>query len=154
MSLLVKSGRILRLNNREKVMSKPIEQRIGNIALVVENYDDAIAFYTKKLQFELVEDTDLGGGKRWVQISPPNSTGTNLLLAQASNDEQLKSVGNQAGGRVFLFLQTNDFWRDYEFMKAQGVKFTEDPRSEEYGTVVVFKDLYGTKWDLLQLNRK
>jgi lactoylglutathione lyase len=154
MSLLVKSGRILRLNNREKVMSKPIEQRIGNIALVVENYDDAIAFYTKKLQFELVEDTDLGGGKRWVQISPPNSTGTNLLLAQASNDEQLKSVGNQAGGRVFLFLQTNDFWRDYEFMKAQGVEFTEDPRSEEYGTVVVFKDLYGTKWDLLQLNRK
>ncbi|PSU27180.1 glyoxalase [Photobacterium phosphoreum] len=135
-------------------MSKPIEQRIGNIALVVENYDDAIAFYTKKLQFELVEDTDLGGGKRWVQISPPNSTGANLLLAQASNDEQLKSVGNQAGGRVFLFLQTNDFWRDYEFMKAQGVEFTEDPRSEEYGTVVVFKDLYGTKWDLLQLNRK
>ena len=154
MSLLVKSGRILRLNNREKVMSKPIEQRIGNIALVVENYDDAIAFYTKKLQFELVEDTDLGGGKRWVQISPPNSTGTNLLVAQASNDEQLKSVGNQAGVRVFLFLQTNDFWRDYEFMKAQGVEFTEDPRSEEYGTVVVFKDLYGTKWDLLQLNRK
>ena len=135
-------------------MNKPIEQRIGNIALVVENYDDAIAFYTKKLQFELVEDTDLGGGKRWVQISPPNSTGTNLLLAQANNDEQLKSVGNQAGGRVFLFLQTNDFWRDYEFMKAQGVEFTEDPRSEEYGTVVVFKDLYGTKWDLLQLNRK
>ncbi len=154
MSLLVKSGRILRLNRRKISMSKPIEQRIGNIALVVENYDDAIEFYTKKLQFELIEDTDLGGGKRWVQISPPNSSGTNLLLAQASNDEQLKSVGNQAGGRVFLFLQTNDFWRDYEFMKAQGVEFTEDPRSEEYGTVVVFKDLYGTKWDLLQLNRK
>ena len=134
-------------------MNKPIEQRIGNIALVVENYDDAIKFYTKKLQFELVEDTDLGGGKRWVQISPPNSTGTNLLLAQASNDDQLKSVGNQAGGRVFLFLQTNDFWRDYEFMKAQGVEFIEEPRIEEYGTVVVFKDLYGTKWDLLQLNQ-
>ncbi len=110
-------------------------------------------FIPKKLQFELVEDTDLGGGKRWVQISPPNSTGTNLLLAQASNDDQLKSVGNQAGGRVFLFLQTNDFWRDYEFMKAQGVEFTEEPRVEEYGTVVVFKDLYGTKWDLLQLNQ-
>ncbi|MUL04323.1 VOC family protein [Aliivibrio fischeri] len=134
-------------------MNKPIEQRIGNIALVVENYDDAIEFYTKKLQFELIEDTDLGGGKRWVQISPPNSTGTNLLLAQASNDDQLKSVGNQAGGRVFLFLQTNDFWRDYELMKAQGVEFTEDPRVEEYGTVVVFKDLYGAKWDLLQLNQ-
>ncbi|MGN2695071.1 VOC family protein [Aliivibrio fischeri] len=133
--------------------NKPIEQRIGNIALVVENYDDAIEFYTKKLQFELIEDTDLGGGKRWVQISPPNSKGTNLLLAQASNEEQLKSVGNQAGGRVFLFLQTNDFWRDYELMKAQGVEFTEEPRIEEYGTVVVFKDLYGTKWDLLQLNQ-
>ncbi len=134
-------------------MSKAIEQRIGNIALVVENYDDAIEFYTKKLQFELIEDTDLGDGKRWVQISPPNTTGTNLLLAQASNDEQLKSVGNQAGGRVFLFLQTNDFWRDYEFMKAQGVEFMEEPRVEVYGTVVVFKDLYGTKWDLLQLNQ-
>lgn len=134
-------------------MSKPIEQRIGNIALVVENYDDAIEFYTRKLRFVLIEDTDLGGGKRWVQLSPPNSTGTNLLLAQASNDEQKKSVGNQAGGRVFLFLQTNDFWRDYEFMKEQGVEFTETPRIEEYGIVVVFKDLYGTKWDLLQLTK-
>jgi lactoylglutathione lyase len=133
-------------------MNKPVEQRIGNIALVVENYDDAIEFYTKKLQFELTEDTDLGGGKRWVQLSPPNSTGTNLLLAKASNEEQLKSVGNQAGGRVFLFLQTNDFWRDYEAMKNKGVQFTEEPRVEKYGTVVVFKDLYGTKWDLLQLN--
>ncbi len=134
-------------------MSKVIEQRIGNVALVVENYDDAIEFYTKKLQFELVEDTDLGGGKRWVQICPPNSTGTNLLLAQASNEEQQQSVGNQTGGRVFLFLQTNNFWRDYEFMKNQGVEFTEEPRTEEYGTVVVFKDLYGTKWDLLQLTK-
>lgn len=134
-------------------MSKPIEQRIGNIALVVENYDDAIEFYTRKLRFVLIEDTDLGGGKRWVQLSPPSSTGTNLLLAQASNDEQKKSVGNQAGGRVFLFLQTNDFWRDYEFMKEQGVEFTETPRIEEYGIVVVFKDLYGTKWDLLQLTK-
>ncbi|EDM66222.1 lactoylglutathione lyase [Moritella sp. PE36] len=134
-------------------MSKVIEQRIGNVALVVENYDDAIEFYTKKLQFELVEDTDLGGGKRWVQICPPNSTGTNLLLAQASNEEQQQSVGNQTGGRVFLFLQTNDFRRDYEFMKNQGVEFTEEPRSEAYGTVVVFKDLYGTKWDLLQLTK-
>ncbi|SGY89347.1 Lactoylglutathione lyase [Moritella viscosa] len=134
-------------------MSKVIEQRIGNVALVVENYDDAIEFYTKKLQFELVEDTDLGGGKRWVQICPPNSTGTNLLLAQASNEDQQQSVGNQTGGRVFLFLQTNDFWRDYEFMKNQGVEFTEEPRTEKYGTVVVFKDLYGTKWDLLQLTK-
>ena len=134
-------------------MNESIEQRIGNVALVVENYDDAIEFYINKLQFELIEDTDLGGGKRWVQVSPPNSTGTNLLLAQASNEDQKKSIGNQAGGRVFLFLQTNDFWRDYEYMKGQGVEFTEEPRVEEYGTVVVFKDLYGTKWDLLQLNQ-
>ena len=134
-------------------MSELIQQQIGNIALVVENYDDAIEFYTKKLQFTLVEDTDLGGGKRWVQVSPPNSNGTNLLLAQASNEEQEKAIGNQTGGRVFLFLQTNDFWRDYELMKAKGVVFNEEPREEAYGTVVVFQDLYGTKWDLLQLNR-
>lgn len=134
-------------------MFEPIQQQIGNIALVVENYDDAIEFYTKKLQFTLIEDTNLGGGKRWVQISPPNSNGTNLLLAQASNEEQKLSIGNQTGGRVFLFLQTNDFWRDYELMKANGVVFNEEPRVEEYGTVVVFQDLYGNKWDLLQLNR-
>ncbi|ERM60928.1 MULTISPECIES: VOC family protein [Vibrio] len=134
-------------------MSELIQQQIGNIALVVENYDDAIEFYTKKLQFTLVEDTDLGGGKRWVQVSPPNSNGTNLLIAQASNEEQKKAIGNQTGGRVFLFLQTNDFWRDYELMKAKGVVFNEEPREEAYGTVVVFQDLYGTKWDLLQLNR-
>ena len=133
-------------------MTKTIKQRIVNIALVVENYDDAIEFYTKKLNFELIEDTDLGNGKRWVQVSPPNAEGTNILLAKASNEQQHQSIGNQAGGRVFLFLQTNDFWRDYEHMKSQGVEFTEQPRVEDYGTVVVFKDLYGTKWDLLQLN--
>ncbi|GEK07939.1 hypothetical protein PPE03_01880 [Pseudoalteromonas peptidolytica] len=135
----------------EKIMSNTVQQQIGNIALVVENYDDAIEFYTQKLQFTLVEDSDLGGGKRWVQVSPPNSNGTNLLLAQASTPEQMQAVGNQTGGRVFLFLQTNDFWRDYESMKAQGVIFNEEPRIEEYGTVVVFQDLYGNKWDLLQL---
>ncbi|EGR2041073.1 VOC family protein [Vibrio cholerae] len=134
-------------------MSKVVQQQIGNIALVVENYDDAIEFYTKKLQFSLVEDTDLGGGKRWVQVSPPNSNGTNLLLAQASTEEQAQFVGNQTGGRVFLFLQTNDFWRDYELMKATGVVFNEEPRVEEYGTVVVFQDLYANKWNLLQLNK-
>ncbi|ELT7571607.1 VOC family protein [Vibrio cholerae] len=134
-------------------MPKVVQQQIGNIALVVENYDDAIEFYTKKLQFSLVEDTDLGGGKRWVQVSPPNSNGTNLLLAQASTEEQAQFVGNQTGGRVFLFLQTNDFWRDYELMKANGVVFNEEPRVEEYGTVVVFQDLYGNKWDLLELNK-
>lgn len=135
-------------------MSNTVQQQIGNIALVVDNYDDAIEFYTKKLQFTLVEDTDLGGGKRWVQVSPPHSNGTNLLLAQASNDEQKRAVGNQTGGRVFLFLQTNDFWRDYELMKDNGVVFNEEPRVEEYGTVAVFQDLYGNKWDLLQLNKR
>ena len=134
-------------------MTKPVQQQIGNIAIVVENYDDAIEFYTQKLQFTLVEDTDLGGGKRWVQVAPPNSNGTNLLLAQASTESQTQAIGNQTGGRVFLFLQTNDFWRDYESMKAKGVRFNEEPRVEEYGTVVVFQDLYGNKWDLLQLNR-
>ncbi|MGS0673644.1 VOC family protein [Shewanella sp. 0m-4] len=133
-------------------MKEQIKQKIGAIALVVEDYDEAIAFYTQKLRFDLVEDTYLGGGKRWVLVTPPNSNGTNLLLAQASTEEQKFSVGNQTGGRVFMFLHTNDFWRDYEFMQSQGVIFKEEPRVEEYGTVVVFEDLYGTKWDLLQLN--
>lgn len=128
-----------------------IQQKIGNIALVVDDYDEAIEFYTKTLQFTLIEDTDLGGGKRWVQVTPPNSNGTNLLLAKADNDEQKASVGNQSGGRVFLFLQTNDFWRDYNLMKENGVTFNEEPREEEYATVVVFQDLYGNKWDLLEL---
>ena len=133
-------------------MNKPIQQKIGNVALVVENYNDAIDFYTQKLNFELIQDTDLGGGKRWVQISPRNSNGTNLLLALADSEDQSSAVGNQTGGRVFLFLQTNDFWRDYESMKAKGVIFNEEPRVEQYGTVVVFQDLYGNKWDLLQSN--
>ena len=132
-------------------MSKPIQQSIGNIAIVVDDYDEAIEFYTKKLRFQLVEDTKLSEGKRWVQISPQNSNGTNLLLAKASSKEQTLAVGNQAGGRVFLFLQTNDFWRDYNYMKTQGVEFLEEPRTEEYATVVVFIDLYGNKWDLLEL---
>lgn len=134
-------------------MSELVQQKIGNIALVVEDYDDAIDFYTQKLQFTLVEDTNLGGGKRWVRVSPPNSNGTDLLLAQASTEEQHQVIGNQTGGRVFLFLQTNNFWRDYELMKTNGVVFSEEPREEEYATVVVFQDLYGNKWDLLQLNK-
>lgn len=132
-------------------MHKMIQQQISNIALVVEDYDAAIEFYTQKLQFTLIEDTDLGEGKRWVQISPPNSNGTNLLLAQASNDKQTACIGNQTGGRVFLFLQTNNFWRDYNLMKQNGVTFDEEPREEEYATVVVFQDLYGNKWDLIEL---
>lgn len=133
-------------------MTDITQQQIGNIALPVKDYDEAIEFYTQKLQFTLVENTDLGNGKRWVQVSPPNSNGANLLLARASNDKQTQAVGNQTGGRVFLFLQTNDFWRDYELMQKNGVLFNETPRVEEYGTVVVFEDLYGNKWDLLQLN--
>ncbi|CCQ12272.1 Glyoxalase family protein [Pseudoalteromonas luteoviolacea B = ATCC 29581] len=133
-------------------MSKRIKQQISNIALVVENYDDAIEFYTNKLQFDLIEDTDLGNGKRWVLVSPPNSNGTNLLLAQAANQQQRAAIGDQSGGRVFLFLTTDDFWRDYAEMKAKGVVFKELPRNEPYGTVVVFEDLYGNKWDLLQMN--
>ncbi|KPH65237.1 glyoxalase [Pseudoalteromonas porphyrae] len=130
-----------------------IKQHIGSMALVVKNYDDAIAFYTQKLSFYLVEDTDLGNGKRWVLVSPPNSNGTNLLLAKASTPEQLEAIGNQTGGRVFLFLHTNDFWRDYKTMQKNGIRFNEQPREEAYGTVVVFEDLYGNKWDLLQLNK-
>jgi catechol 2,3-dioxygenase-like lactoylglutathione lyase family enzyme len=125
-------------------------QTILNVALVVDNYDDAIDFYVRKLSFELVEDTDLGDGKRWVQVSPPNSNGTSLLLAQASSAQQSISVGNQTGGRVFLILQTDDFWRDYHDMISKGVSFSESPRVETYGTVAVFEDLYGNKWDLLQ----
>lgn len=135
-----------------KTMTKSVKQRIGSIALVVENYDDAIEFYTQKLQFAVVEDTDLGGGKRWVLISPPNSNGTNLLLAKATTSEQKATIGYQTGGRVFLFLHTNDFWRDYESMRNNGVTFHETPRVEPYGTVAVFQDLYGSKWDLLQLD--
>ena len=129
-----------------------VQQHIGSIALVVKDYDEAIEFYTQKLNFELVEDTHLGEGKRWVLISPPNSSRTSLLLAKATTPEQISAIGNQTGGRVFLFLHTNDFWRDYNLMLSKGVTFTEEPRVEPYGTVVVFEDLYGTKWDLLQLN--
>ncbi|KAA1150113.1 VOC family protein [Pseudoalteromonas fuliginea] len=146
-----------------------VQQHIGSIALVVKDYDEAIEFYTQKLNFELVEDTDLGDGKRWVLISPQNSNGassngtssnganssrTNLLLAKATTPEQMSAIGNQTGGRVFLFLHTNDFWRDYNLMLSKGVTFNEEPRVELYGTVVVFEDLYGTKWDLLQLNNQ
>lgn len=125
---------------------------IANIALLVRDYDEAINFYCEKLGFELLEDTDMGAGKRWVQVAPKQHNGTTLLLAKASNDEQQQVIGNQAGGRVWLFLQTDDFWRDYHAMRDAGVEFTEQPREESYATVVVFVDLYGNKWDLLQRN--
>jgi catechol 2,3-dioxygenase-like lactoylglutathione lyase family enzyme len=126
-------------------------QKLGYIALVVRDYDEAIAFYTIKLGFHLIEDTDLGNGERWVLVRPPGSTGTDLLLARAVNPEQASRVGNQTGGRVFLFLHTDDFWRDYEGMTSRGVNFCRPPSEESYGTVAVFEDLYGNKWDLLQL---
>ncbi len=123
---------------------------IHSVALLVRDYDEAIAFFTGRLGFALVEDTALGGGKRWVRVAPPGGGGTALLLARAATAEQERRVGDQAGGRVFLFLHTDDFWRDYRAMTARGVRFTEEPRREAYGTVAVFLDLYGNRWDLVQ----
>jgi lactoylglutathione lyase len=124
--------------------------RIASLALVVRDYDEAIAFFTQALRFELLEDTPLGDGKRWVRVAPASPTGAALLLAKAANAEQMSRVGDQTGGRVFLFLETADFWDDYNHMQAHGVRFTEPPRQESYGLVVVFLDLYGNKWDLVQ----
>ncbi|MGH9496531.1 MAG: VOC family protein [Candidatus Sulfotelmatobacter sp.] len=129
-------------------------QTIGHIALVVRDYDEAIAFFTGKLGFQLIEDspsTDrTGHDKRWVLVSPPGSPGTSVLLATASSPEEESRIGNQTGGRVFLFLHTDDFWRDYRAMLSRGVKFVREPKEEPYGTVAVFEDLYGNRWDLLQ----
>ncbi len=127
-----------------------MSQKIGYIALVVRDYDEAIAYYTGTLGFELIEDTDLGGGKRWVLVAPKGSNGTALLLARAATPHQATRVGDQTGGRVFLFLHTDDFWRDYQDMKSRDVKFTEEPRQESYGVVIIFEDLYGNRWDLIQ----
>jgi catechol 2,3-dioxygenase-like lactoylglutathione lyase family enzyme len=132
-------------------------QNLGYVTLVVRDYDEATLFFTKSLGFDLIEDTPSidrqGRDKRWVLIAPPGSTGTRILLAKASNGEEASRIGNQTGGRVFLFLHTDDFWRDYRAMTAKGVKFVREPKEEEYGTVAVFEDLYGNKWDLLQLKR-
>jgi catechol 2,3-dioxygenase-like lactoylglutathione lyase family enzyme len=126
-----------------------MKQQIAHIALVVDDYDDAIRFYTEKLNFTLIEDTSLSETKRWVIVSPSNSNGCNLLLAKAANEEQRSRVGNQTGGRVFLFLYTDDFWRDYKNMIEKGISFVREPVKESYGTVAVFKDLYGNLWDLI-----
>src|SRR5216684_5469496 len=125
-----------------------MKQTLGHIALVVRDYDEALEFFTNTLNFKLIEDTRLSETKRWVLVAPPGSGGTNLLLAQAATPEQASRIGNQTGGRVFLFLHTDDFSRDYRGMKERGVKFREAPREEDYGTVAVFEDLYGNKWDL------
>ena len=127
-----------------------MKQFIIHIALVVRDYDEAIEFYTKKLHFTLVEDTyQPEQNKRWVVVAPPGSTGATLLLARASTPAQAEFIGNQTGGRVFLFLDADDFWRDYNEMKSLGIKFVREPKEEAYGTVAVFEDLYGNLWDLL-----
>lgn len=130
-----------------------MKQSIVHIALVVRDYDEALDFYLNKLNFVLIEDTyQPEQDKRWVVVSPPGSSGTTLLLARASKPEQAPFIGNQAGGRVFLFLNTDDFWRDYNNMLAKGIKFVREPKQADYGMVAVFADLYGNLWDLLQLN--
>lgn len=127
-----------------------MKQEIFQIALVVKDYDEAIAFYTQKLNFDLIEDTKLSETKRWVVVAPKNSSGCKLLLAQASSEEQLTSVGNQSGGRVFLFMHTEDIKRDYERMKQNDVTIVREPVEEKWGTVLVFADLYGNLWDLIE----
>jgi catechol 2,3-dioxygenase-like lactoylglutathione lyase family enzyme len=128
-------------------------QSIVHVALIVRDYDEAIEFYTTKLNFTLVEDTHQPEqNKRWVVVAPPGSTGTSVVLARAAKPEQEPFIGNQTGGRVFLFLNTDDFWRDYNAMVSRGIAFVREPRREPYGTVAVFKDLYGNLWDLLELN--
>jgi len=131
-----------------------MKQELAHIALVVADYDEAIKFYTQKLNFTLIEDTILSESKRWVIIAPPRSIGCQLLLAKAANEEQLSRVGNQTGGRVFLFLYTDNFQRDYKVMQEKGIAFVRGPVSESYGTVVVFKDLYGNLWDLIEPSGK
>jgi catechol 2,3-dioxygenase-like lactoylglutathione lyase family enzyme len=131
-----------------------LQQTIIHVALVVRDYDEAIAFYCEKLGFTLLEDTyQPEQDKRWVVVAPPGSTGTSLLLARAANPEQEVFIGRQSGGRVFLFLSTDDFWRDYERMQANGIRFVREPKEAPYGTVAVFEDLYGNLWDLIELKR-
>jgi catechol 2,3-dioxygenase-like lactoylglutathione lyase family enzyme len=132
-----------------------MNRSIGYVTLVVRDYDEAVVYFTQSLGFDLIEDSGAkdrhGEDKRWVLVAPKGSNGTRLLLARASNEEESSRIGNQTGGRVFLFLHTDDFWRDYAAMTVRGVKFMEEPRNEPYRTVAVFEDLYGNKWDLLQL---
>jgi catechol 2,3-dioxygenase-like lactoylglutathione lyase family enzyme len=128
---------------------KELPVMIAHVAFLVRDYDEAIIWFADKLGFALLEDTPMGPGKRWVLVAPPGASGTSLLLARAAGEQQAGMVGNQGAGRVFLFLQTDDFERDHAHMRAEGVKFLEEPRKESYGTVAVFEDLYGNKWDLL-----
>ena len=129
-----------------------MKQSLGHITFLVKDYDEAIEYFTQKLGFNLTEDTKRSESKRWVLVSPKGGTESNLLLAKANTETQIKQVGNQAGGRVAFFLHTDNFEDDYNFMKSRGVEFIEEPRIESYGKVVVFKDLYGNKWDFIQLS--
>jgi catechol 2,3-dioxygenase-like lactoylglutathione lyase family enzyme len=129
-------------------------RRVATVTVVVSDYDEAVAWYVEKLGFTLAEDVDLGGGKRWVVVAPAGGQGARLLLAEASDAEQASRIGNQSGGRVFLFLETDDFTRDHRAMLARGVGFREAPRFEAYGTVAVFTDLHGNLWDLIEPKRQ
>jgi catechol 2,3-dioxygenase-like lactoylglutathione lyase family enzyme len=131
-----------------------MKQRIAHISLVVDDYDDAIDFYTRKLGFRLIEDTRLSDTKRWVIVAPHGANECCLLLAKAADEKQQSAIGNQTGGRVFLFLFTDDFWRDYKNMSSNGIHFVRPPKEEDYGTVAVFEDLYGNLWDLIQPDTK
>lgn len=131
-----------------------MNQQIAHIALVVKDYDEAIAFYTQKLNFKLLEDTELSDTKRWVMVAPPGNGQCCLLLAKAATEEQQSRIGNQTGGRVFLFLFTDDFWRDYQNMQERQINFVRPPVEEAYGTVAVFEDLYGNLWDLIEPKNK
>lgn len=130
-----------------------MNQSIAHIALIVDDYDEAIKFYTEKLDFVLIDDTAQSETKRWVLVAPKGDGGCSLLLAKGVGDEQRSRIGNQTGGRVFLFLKTDDFWRDYEKLTSRDVKFVRDPKVEEYGTVAVFEDLYGNLWDLVEFSK-
>ncbi|MDQ2771107.1 MAG: VOC family protein [Bacteroidota bacterium] len=128
-----------------------MHQHLALVTLLVRNYDEAIAFYTSVLGFALSADTDMGGGKRWVVVAPPGAAGgSGLLLAEAKTEAEKQAVGRQGAGRVWLFLHTDNFWRDYPLLRARGLRFLETPRSEVYGHVAVFEDLYGNQWDLLE----
>lgn len=144
-------SRVPCLSSEHHVSGIRMNQSIAHIALVVRDYDEAISFYVAKLGFELVEDTyQAKQNKRWVVVRPRGDGNTSLLLARASTAEQERFIGNQAGGRVFLFLRTDDFWRDYALFSERGVRFVREPEQQDYGTVAVFEDLYGNLWDLIQ----
>lgn len=131
-----------------------MKQSIAHMALVVDDYDDAIKFYTEKLGFDLIEDSVQSETKRWVLVTPPGSEECSLLLAKGVGDKQRSRIGNQTGGRVFLFLRTDDFWRDHKAFTERGIKFVRQPKTEDYGTVAVFEDLYGNLWDLVEFSKK